>query len=30
VNRWERGLLPIQHPEILRLALDRLADELRA
>lgn len=24
-HRWERGLLPVQHPTILRLALERLA-----
>ena len=25
VARWEAGLMPIRHPEILRLALERLA-----
>lgn len=26
VSRWERGAMAIQHPTILRLALERLAD----
>lgn len=26
ISRWERGEMEIQHPGILRLALERLAD----
>jgi transcriptional regulator with XRE-family HTH domain len=27
ISNWERGTQPIAHPQIVRLALDRLASE---
>lgn len=30
ISRWERGAMAIQHPTILRLALERLADTPKA